>query len=504
LSGVISGILMGFTSILDPLTIGLLIAGVIIGLFAGATPGISGTMIVAILLPLTFKLDSIPAFVMLTAVYAVAVFSGSITAVLFRTPGAPEAAATTFDGYTMAKKGFPHKALGYAMFSSFLGGTLGAIALLLIAPQLARFALKFGPAETFALILMALAMISSLDVKNQTKAILMGIFGLFLAMIGMDYMTGVERYTFGVPILSAGLHFIPVLLGLFAVSEALRMIQEDPEVKQKIEKIKTTLPTWEEFKRLIPTYIRAFPLGLFIGILPGVGATTASLVAYSTEVRSSKTPEKFGTGIPQGIAAPECANNAAAMGALVILLALGIPGSATTAVMLGGLILHGLRPGPLLFTLYPKFAYAIMVAALIANILIIIMSPAFIRFFSNVVFRIPRGMLGTLIILFCVVGSFAMRNNMFDVWAVLLFGLVGYVLERYGYPLAPIVIGLVLGSLAETEFRRTLITQGGFMGFFSSPISTGLILVSIFVFVYPFIKSAIASRRGLKVGSGKE
>ncbi|MHA1290547.1 MAG: tripartite tricarboxylate transporter permease, partial [Candidatus Thorarchaeota archaeon] len=337
--------------------------------------------------------------------------------------------------------------------------------------------------------------ISSLDVKNQTKAILMGLFGLFLAMIGMDYMTGIERYTFGIPILSAGLHFIPVLLGLFAVSEALKMIQGDPEVRQKVEKIKTTLPTYEEFKALIPTYLRAFPVGLLIGILPGVGATTASFVGYSVEVRSSKQPEKFGTGVPQGIAAPECANNAAAMGALVTLLALGIPGSATTALMLGGLILHGLRPGPLLFTLYLKFAYTIMVAALIANVLIIVMSPAFIRFFSQVIFRIPRGMLGTLIILLCVVGSFATRNNIFDVWAVILFGLIGYVLECYGYPLAPIVIGFVLGTLAETEFRRTLITKGGFMGLFSSPISTILIVISILIFVYPLIKGALASRK---------
>jgi len=238
---------------------------------------------------------------------------------------------------------------------------------------------------------------------------------------------------------------------------------------------------------LIPTYLRSFPIGLFIGILPGVGATTASLVAYSVEVRSSKHPEKFGTGVPQGIAAPECANNSAAMGAMATLMALGIPGSAATAIMLGGLLAQGLRPGPLLFFSTPKFAYTVLVSLLIANILIITVSPLFIRFFSNVIFRIPRGLLVTTIILFCVIGAFSKRNNFIDVWTVALFGLVGYVLEKYKFPLAPAVIGLVLGDLAETEFRRTLLLYGGVSGFVSSPISTVLILISILVFVYPLI-----------------
>ncbi len=492
-------ILVGFEHVLEPLNLLLLISGIIIGLFAGATPGISGTMIVAILLPFTYSLESIPSFIVLTAVYAVAVFSGSITAILFRTPGAPEAAATTFDGYPMAQKGRPHKALGIAMFSSFLGGTLGAICLIFIAPQLASFALKFGSAEIFALVVLALTMIGSLSAKDPVKGILMGLFGLWLATIGLDPMTGIERYTFGIPILSAGLQFIPVLLGLFAVSEALRMIQESPLTIKTIEKVKTTLPTKKEFSSLIPTYIRSFPLGLLIGILPGVGATTASLVSYSQEVKFSKKPENFGTGIPQGIAAPECANNAAAMGAMVPLLSLGIPGSATTAVMLGALILHGMRPGPLLFKQFPDFAYTVMVAALIANILIIAMSPFFIRFFSNVIYRIPQGILAIVIIMFCIVGSFALRNNMVDVWIVLGFGVIGYVLEKYGYPIAPIIIGLVLGQLAEQEFRRTMIISGGNPArFFHSPISSFLLIVSIIVVIYPLIKKIVLKSTDLK------
>ena len=492
--------ILGAGELFTPANIGWLLAGVFIGLIAGATPGISGTMMVAILLPLTFGLGPLTALVLMTAIYATAVFSGSITAILFRTPGAPEAAATVFDGYEMTKQGRPHEALGHAMFASFLGGTFGAIVFLLAAPQLARVALKFGSPEIFALILFTMVAVASIGGANMLKGLLCSFFGLFLATVGMDVITGTYRYTFGVPILAAGVSFIPAILGLFAVSEALRMVQGAVSKTRAIQKVKTVLPRLSMIKRLLPIYLRSGPLGVFIGALPGVGATTASFVSYATAVRFSKEPEKFGTGIPEGIAAPETANNAAAMGAMVPMLSLGIPGSATTAVMLAAIILHGLRPGPFLFIREPGFVGAIMLTAIIANILIIAVSPIFIRFFTRV-FRLPIGVLGTVILMLCVVGGFAMRNNIADVWMVFLFGIVGYVLERHKFPLAPVIIGLVLGQLFEQEFRRSLIlAHGSPMTFFTRPIATSIIAISLLTLLVPLFR---ALRRRLSTSRAK-
>jgi len=492
--------ILGAGELFTPANIGWLLAGVFIGLIAGATPGISGTMMVAILLPLTFGLGPLTALVLMTAIYATAVFSGSITAILFRTPGAPEAAATVFDGYEMTKQGKPHEALGHAMFASFLGGTFGAIVFMLAAPQLARVALKFGSPEIFALILFTMVAVASIGGGNMLKGLLCAFFGLFLATVGMDVITGTYRYTFGVPILAAGVSFIPAILGLFAVSEALRMVQGAVSETRAIKKVKTVLPRLGMMKRLLPTYLRSAPLGVFIGALPGVGATTASFVSYATAVRFSKEPEKFGTGIPEGIAAPETANNTAAMGAMVPMLSLGIPGSATTAVMLAAIILHGLRPGPFLFIREPGFVGAIMLTAIIANILIIAVSPMFIRFFTRV-FRLPIGVLGTVILMLCVVGGFAMRNNIADVWMVFLFGIVGYVLERHKFPLAPVIIGLVLGQLFEQEFRRSLIlAHGNPMTFFTRPIAASIIAISLLTLLVPLFR---ALRRRLSISKAK-
>jgi putative tricarboxylic transport membrane protein len=371
------------------------------------------------------------------------------------------------------------------MFASFLGGTIGAIAFLFAAPQLAKVALEFGSVEVFALILFTMVAVATIGGGSRLKGLLMSFFGLFLATIGMDVITGTYRYTFGVPILAAGVSFIPAILGLFAVSEALRMIQEAVAETREVKRVKTVLPSLSEIKKLLPVYLRQTPLGLLIGAMPGVGATTAAFVGYATEARISKEPEKFGTGIPEGIAAPETANNAAAMGAMVPMMSLGIPGSATTAVMLAAIILHGLRTGPFLFERYPEFVGAIMLAAIIANILILAVSPMFIRFFTQV-FRLPLGVLGTIILILCVVGGFAIRNNMADVWMVFAFGILGYVLEKHKFPLAPVVIGLVLGELFEQEFRRSLtIAHGSPMIFFTKPIATPIIIASFIILLLP-------------------
>ncbi len=481
--------LTAFFHITQPSNMIAVLGGTLLGMLSGATPGVSGTMMVVLLIPLTYSLEPDTAFLLLISVYCSAVFSGSISAILFRTPGAPEAVATTLDGYEMTKQGKPHEALGISVYSSAVGGLLGGAALILVAPQLAKIALAFGPPEYFAMAIMGLSVVTTLGAKNMTKALLAALFGLFLATVGIDPMAGIPRFTFGLPSLMSGIDFIPVLIGLFAISEMLRQVMENHTIKIKLGKIKTTLPKWAMQKRLAPTIFGGSVLGTVIGILPGIGATTAAMVSYSEAVRWSKTPEKFGTGHPEGIAAPESSNNAAANGAMVPLLALGIPGSATTAVMLGAFVLHGLKPGPLLFSEQAEFINTIFLGTMIANALILIVAPFFIKGFANII-RIPYPVLGPVILVLCIIGSYAIRNNMMDVWLTLGFGVLGYVLEKYCFPLSPIILGIVLGTLAESEFRRSLIMSEGNYGiFFESPIAAVLIIVSILSFFAPLLVS---------------
>lgn len=486
-----SNFLAGLVNIMEPFNLFILAAGVFLGLLSGATPGVSGLMAVVLLIPLTYGMEADSAFLLLSAVYAASVFSGSISAILFRTPGAPEAVATTLDGYELTKQGRASEALGISVFSSATGGLIGSLILMFVAPQLAKFALKFGPVEYFALAMVGLSVITVLGANNLLKALLAGLFGLFLATIGIDAMTGVPRFTFGVGGLMSGIDFIPVLIGLFAISEVLRRFMEDFTVKQQVGKITSTLPGLSTIKRLWITIGRSSLLGTIIGILPGIGATTASMVSYSEAVRWAKDKDKFGKGAEEGIAAPESANNAAANGAMVPLLALGIPGSATTAVLLGAFILHGIRPGPLLFTEQPVLVMTLFIGLFLSNFLILAMAKPFIKMFSNVI-RIPYSILGTLILMLCIIGSYALRNNMLDVWLTLIFGLVGYVMEKYKYPLAPVILGLVLGGMAEQELRRALIiSKGSWSIFLESNIAVGLLLFGAVMMFWPLIIKAV-------------
>ncbi|MCG8402193.1 MAG: tripartite tricarboxylate transporter permease [Firmicutes bacterium] len=473
-----SDLLYAVNAIAQPMNFLILVAGVTLGLLSGATPGVSGTMMVVLLIPLTYSLEPDAAFLLLCSVYCSAVFSGSISAILFRTPGAPEAVATSLDGYPMAQGGQAPLALGISVFSSATGGLVGTLLLMAIAPQLAKVALKFGPPEYFALAVLGLSVITVMGANNLIKSFLAAGFGLFLATVGIDAMTGVARFTFGVTGLMGGIDFIPVLIGLFAVSEVLRRFMGDLTVREKMARVSSRLPDLKMMRTLAGTIARSSLIGTAIGILPGIGATTASIVSYSEAMRWSKTPEKFGTGHSEGIAAPESANNAAANGAMVPLLALGIPGSATTAVMLGAFILHGVKPGPLMFTEQSHLVHTIFAGLFLCNFLILIISKPFISAFANII-RIPYYFLGPVILLLCIIGSFAIRNNVLDIWLTMLFGFVGYVMEKHQFPLAPVILGLVLGGLAEQELRRSLIVSGGDWGvFFQSPISAVLLLAA--------------------------
>ena len=462
-----------------------LLGGIFFGLISGAVPGVSGLMAVVLLIPLTYSMPVDTAFLLLSSVYCASVFSGSISAILFRTPGAPEAVMTTLDGYEMTKKGRATEALGISIFSSAIGGLFGTLILILVAPQLAKLALEFGSPEYFALAVVGLSVIVVLGANNLVKALLAGLFGLFLATVGIDPMTGVPRFTFGVSSLLSGVDFIPVLIGLFAISEVLRRFQQNLKHFDYKGKVSSTLPGVKMIRRLFGTILRSSLLGTFIGILPGIGATTASMVSYTEAVRWSKRPEAFGTGLEEGVAAPEAANNAAANGAMVPLLALGIPGSATTAVMLGAFVLHGLKPGPMLFATQPLFVNTLFLGLFFSNFLILFMAKPFIKVFANII-KVPYSILGTLILLLCIIGSYAIRNNILDVWMTLAFGVVGYVLERFKYPLAPVILGLVLGGMAEQELRRSLtISEGSWMIFLQSPICLGLLVGGAVMMLWP-------------------
>ncbi|MEW6661026.1 MAG: tripartite tricarboxylate transporter permease [Bacillota bacterium] len=482
-------------NLLEPANLAVLVGGVFLGLLSGATPGISGTMMVVLLIPITYSLPADTSFLLLAAVYCASVFSGSISAILFRTPGAPEAVATTLDGYEMTKKGKAAEALGVSIFSSATGGLIGTIILITVAPRLAKVALKFGPTEYFALAMVGLSVITVLGASNMVKAVISGLFGLFLATIGIDPTAGVPRFTFGIGALMSGMELVSVLIGLFAISEVLRRVLEDNTVKQQVGKITSTLPNLPMIKRLSGTIFRSSLIGTFIGILPGIGATTAAMVGYSEAVRWSKHPEKFGTGVEEGVAAPESSNNAAANGAMVPLLALGIPGSATTAVLLGAFILHGIQPGPLLFFQQPLLVNTLFLGLFISNFLILFMAKPFIKGFANII-RIPYSILGPLILMLCILGTFAIRNNIMDVWFALLFGVIGYVLEKYHFPLAPIILGLVLGGMAEQELRRALIMSGGKWGvFLQSPIALSLLIAGAVLMFWPVVAKLVKGQK---------
>lgn len=497
----IEGLLGGLINIFQPLHLIILFAGVLIGFVGGGIPGISGTMLVIVLLPITYAMDPISAFLLLTSIYATSVFSGAISAILFRTPGTPEAVASVFDGYPMAQKGEGGKALGIAIFCSALGGVIGTLILIFLTPLLANFALAFASPEYFALAFLGLTVVASLSGNNLVKGFIGVLFGLFIATIGIDALTGDPRFTFNYGPLMSGVSFIPVLIGLFAVSEVLRRVQQAKKLEKRDARVNSELPSFNLLKRLSNVIARSSLIGVFVGILPGIGATTAAMLSYSQAANHSKNKHEFGKGAPEGIAAPETANNAAAMGALVPLFALGIPGSATTAVMLGAFILHGIQPGPLMFQNQADLLYTVFIGLIIANVSILFLSRPFIRIFAKVLF-LPYSIVGPLIILFCIVGTYAVRNSVFDIALMLAFGVLGYYLEKVKFPLAPIILGIVLGPIAEVQFRRAMeMSNGDITIFFTRPLSLVMIILGVISFIYPLVKNWRMKQKDERTGA---
>jgi putative tricarboxylic transport membrane protein len=487
-------LMVGFMTIMEPMNFLSVFIGVLGGMIIGAMPGLTAPMGVALLIPFTYGMAPVPAITMLVSLYCGATFGGSIAAILVHAPGTPAAAATTFDGYPLAQKGQAGKALGMACISSSIGGLFSVFVLILLAPVLAEIAIKFGPPEYFALAIFGLSMISSLGSKSVVKNLLGGTIGVFIACVGMDGISGFSRYDFGITHLMDGISFIPVMIGLFAATEVFRQAEKGIRKVVIDRKISGLLPTWKEIKSVKTTLIRSSLIGTFIGILPAEGGTVASFIGYNEAKRFSKNPEKFGTGCLEGVAAPECANNAATGGAMIPTMALGIPGSGTTAVILGALLIHGMRPGPLLFIQHVNVVYAVFIGMFLANLMFLGLGLGGAKVFSQIL-RVPNYVLSPIILVLCVVGTYALHNNMADVWIMLICGLVGYKMKEYGFAAAPIVLGLVLGELIEISLRRTLIVyDNNPFVFFTRPWSLAFIILTILGLCSPAIRSWLDNR----------
>lgn len=485
----LENLVLGLQQVIIPYNLLMILAGVSLGIVIGVLPGLQAASGLAILLPITFFMDPIPAFLMMVSLYLAAEYGGSITAIALGIPGTPPAIPTVWDGFPLSQKGLARKALGVSIIASSMGGIIGAIILIVAVVPLAAFALRFGPAEYFALGVFGLSLVTNLAGKSVTKATISVIIGLLIVVVGVDVFTGYPRFTFGEPQLLGGIPLVPALIGLFAVSKVFQHLEERTVTRKYIEMGGgSQFPSLKEFKRLIVSIIRGSGIGALIGIIPGAGATIASLIAYGEEKRASKHPEQFGTGVLEGISAPESANNAAVGGALVPLIALGIPGSASTAIMIGGLMLQGLRPGPLLMVEQPVLVYSILVGLLFAAFFQFIIGSMGIRLWVNVI-STRVSILVPFILGLCIIGAYGLGNSMFDVVLALIFGVLGYLMEKFGFPLAPMVLAIVLGFIVETNLRRALAISGGsYAIFFTHPISIVLIIIAIVSFVIPLIR----------------
>jgi putative tricarboxylic transport membrane protein len=473
-------ILIGLVNVFTVTNLLAILIGTAIGLVVGAMPGLSATMAIALLLPLTFRFPPETGLSLLASLYIAAMYGGSIAAILLRTPGTPAAAATVLDGYPMAARGEAGRALGLSLSSSLVGGILSGFALLTVAPLLGLLVLRFGPVELFALAVFGLTIIASLSHGSTIRGLFAGALGLLIATVGMDVTTGTARFTFGHIELFSGVPFVVALIGLFSIPQAIRLMEQSqtggPEVISRIRD--RVMPRFKEFMHHFPNMLRSSAIGIVTGTIPGTGGDTASWLAYNEARRFSKNKEEFGKGAPAGIVAPEAANNAVVGGALIPTIALGIPGSSSTAVLLGGLLVHGIQPGPTLMTQHGAVTYTLIWAVIFANLALFVIGIGFTKVCVSVT-QIPNKVVAPVIVVLCVIGSYAINNNMFDVYLMLGFGFLGYVFDRLAIPTAPLVIGLILGNLLESNLQRSLlIGHGDWLIFFSSPISAVLLILA--------------------------
>jgi len=474
----LANLIAGFSVALQPTNLMFCFLGVFVGTLIGVLPGIGPVGTMAILLPVTYGIAPTTAIIMLAGIYYGAQYGGSTTSILVNIPGEAASVVTCLDGYQMALKGRPGPALGIAAFGSFIAGTFGVIGLQLMAPPLVSVALRFGPPEYFSLMILGFVVLTYLAQKSMTKALLTAGVGILLGTIGLDTMTGMPRFSFNIPELLDGVGLAPLAMGLFGISEILLNVEK--KIKQELltTKVKGLFPNWEDWKRCSLPILRGTVSGFFLGILPGGGAVLASFVSYAVEKRISKHPEQFGKGAIEGVAAPESANNSAAQGAFIPLLTLGIPANVVMAILLGALMIHNITPGPMLVKEHPQLFWGVITSMYVGNIMLLVLNLPLIGLWVQLL-RVPYALLFPLILYICLIGAYVINNSVIDVALMLLFGVVGYLMRKFDYEPAPMVLAYVLTPMLENALRQSLILSGGSFGIFMvRPISAGCLIVA--------------------------
>ena len=488
----LSALFHGFAVVLTPYNMVLMLIGITLGVIIGVLPGLGGANGVAILLPLTFTMSPTSAIIMLSCIYWGALFGGAITSVLFNIPGEPWSVATTFDGYPMAQQGRAGEALTGAFTSSFVGALVAVLMFTFLAPLVAKFALEFGPPEFFAVYFLTFASFVGTGKGNPFKIIAAMMLGFAMAAVGIDIVTGQLRLTFGLTELLSGFNFLVAVIGLFGIGEILLSMEEGLSFSGHTAKInpKVVLQTWQKLPRYWATSLRSCLIGCWMGIIPG-GATPASFMSYGVARKVSPDGHKFGTGQLEGVVAPETAAHAAGTSALLPMITLGIPGSPTAAVLLGGLLIWGLQPGPLLFVEQKDFVWGLIASMYLGNVAGLIVVLTAVPLFAAIL-RVPFPIIAPVIVVICAIGAYTVKNNMFDVWLMLIFGVIGYVFKKLDYPLAPMVLALVLGDAAESSFRQAmLISQGDLTVFFSNWLVGGLTGLALIALFWPLISAVL-------------
>jgi putative tricarboxylic transport membrane protein len=488
---------IGFSVALQPINLFYCFAGVFIGTLIGVLPGIGPVGAMSLLLPTTFKSTPEAAIIMLAGIYYGAMYGGSTTSILVNIPGEAASVVTCLDGYQMARQGRAGPALGIAAFGSFIAGTLSIVGLMVLAPPLSRFALKFGPPEYFTLMVLGLTILIYLAHGSMPKALLMAAFGILLGLVGLDSINARPRFTFGQMELIDGVGLVPLVMGLFGVSEVLLNIEQ--VIRREIfeTKIKGLLPSAKDWMDSKGALVRGSLLGFFLGILPGGGAVISSFVSYAVEKRVSKHPERFGKGAIEGVAAPEAANNAAAGGAFIPLMTLGIPPNIVMAMLLGAFMIHGVQPGPLMMKQNPGLFWGVIASMYIGNIMLLVLNLPLIGMWVQIL-KVPYKILFPLILLFCLIGVYSVSNAVFDIYIMIIFGILGYLMKKFDYEGAPLVLAFVLGPLLENNLRKSLImSQGDFSIFFIRPLSAASLILALFLLVSPFIPWMGKKRGGI-------
>ena len=479
--------LLGFQVAIQPINLFFCFIGVLTGTLVGVLPGLGPVAAMSLLLPTTFHVTPVSAIIMLAGIYYGAMYGGSTTSILVNIPGEAASVVTCLDGYKMARQGRAGPALGISAFGSFIAGTLSLVGLMFIAPPLAEMALKFGPPEYFSLMILGLTVLTFLASGPMWKALLMAAFGLFLGCIGMDNMTASYRFTFNILELSDGVGLVPVVMGLFGISEVMLNVEQSMARSVFETKIQNLLPNLKDWRDSFWPIIRGTVLGFFLGVLPGGGAVISSFVSYAVEKKVSKYPEKFGTGVIEGVAGPESANNAATGGAFIPLLSLGIPANAVMALLLGAFIIHGVQPGPMLVKEHPELFWGTVASMYVGNAMLLVLNLPLIGMWVRIL-KVPYPILFPLILLFCLIGCYSLNNSVTEVIIMVLFGLIGYTFKKFQYEGPPLVLALVLGPMMENSLRQALLMSGGSpVIFFSRPISAALMGMAILLLVFPLI-----------------